>query len=402
MLNKKFKISTNPIFIGFSAWLFSFFFYSPRFILFLGLNSGTTRRDNLLLQCLDPFTRNLFGEEKTQLYSRLVQPSIANFLGWCGERRDILAILGSPGIAYIALILSLSFFYLAISKRFTNGIALSSTFAISTTMLTQWTNTHWGHPDSLSFLPISIILCFRKWWIIVPFTIIGCLNDERFILSIPFLLLWWWPANLKSFKDITLKLSKILFYFLIGIIIFILIRFALTIGLIGPGIEGENSTLKYLIFDVGLSTFLNPDRWIGFLFVVFLSYRWLWLLPLISIIIMFRKGISFRFVFFIVSIISTIIASSINADVSRTLAFAFPIIPFSISVIYENIGWESNRIIKLLNLLTFLNIVTPAAKVYNLPKDWFSRNPLEWSSPALPLPINLWRWFTSPNGLITW
>ena len=59
-----------------------------------------------------------------------------------------------------------------------------------------------GSSDSLSFLPISIILCFRKWWIIMPFTIIGCLNDERFILSIPFLLLWWWPANLKSFKDI--------------------------------------------------------------------------------------------------------------------------------------------------------------------------------------------------------
>ena len=117
---------------------------------------------------------------------------------------------------------------------------------------------------------------------------------------------------------------------------------------------------------------------------------------------MFRKKISYRFIFFIVSIISTIVASSINADVSRTLAFAFPIIPFSLCVIYENLGWERNRIIKLLNLLTFCNVITPAAKVYYLPKDWFSRNPLEWASPALPLPINLWRWFTSPNGFSTW
>ena len=70
--------------------------------------------------------------------------------------------------------------------------------------------------------------------------------------------------------------------------------------------------------------------------------------------------------------------------------------------LYENHGFKSNRIIKLLNLLTFLNVLTPAAKVYYLPKDWFSRNPLEWASPALPLPINLWRWFTSPNGFSTW
>ena len=104
MLGKDFKFSENPIFIGCIAWLLSFFFYSPRFILFLGLNSGTTRRDNILLQCLDPFSRNLMGEEKTQLYSRIVQPTIANFLGWCGERRDLLSILGSPGINYIALI----------------------------------------------------------------------------------------------------------------------------------------------------------------------------------------------------------------------------------------------------------------------------------------------------------
>ena len=67
MWYKKFRISLKALSIGFTAWLFSFFFYSPRFILFLGLNSGTTRRDNLLLQCLDPFSRNLFGQENVLL-----------------------------------------------------------------------------------------------------------------------------------------------------------------------------------------------------------------------------------------------------------------------------------------------------------------------------------------------
>ena len=401
-MDNNFRVAVKSITIGFTAWLFSFFLYSPRFILFLGLNSGLTRRDNLLLQCLDPFSRNLIGEEKTQLYSRIIQPSIANFLGWCGERRDFLAIMGSPGIAYISLILTLSFFYLSISKRFSRGIALSSTFAISTTMLTQWTNTHWGHPDSLSFLPISILLCFRKGWIIVLCTFIGLLNDERFVLSIPFLILWWWPKYIKIDRQIILKLFKISFYFFVGFLIFIIIRVFLSTGLIGPGIEGESSFLKFLIFDYGLNKIINPSNWLSFLFVAFFSYRWLIFLPFMALIIMFKKEKSFKFIFFITSIVATIFASTVNADISRTLAFAFPVIPLSISIIYEYFGRNSNRIIKLLNFLTFLNILTPALKVFHVPSNWLSTNPLNWATPALPLPVNLWRWFTSPNGYVTW
>lgn len=399
-MDKNFGVSIKPIFIGFIAWLFSFFLYSPRFILFLGLDSGVTRRDDLLLQCLDPFTRDLITPSQ-QLYSRIVQPSIANFLGWCGERRDFLSLMGSPGIAYIALILTLSFFYISISKRFSKGIALSSTFAISTTMLTQWTNTHWGHPDSLSFLPISILLCFRKWWIIVLCTFIGCLNDERFVLAIPFLILWWWPDCMKIDKEIILKQLKFSLYFFAGILFFILIRVFLDIGLIGPGIDGQISMFKYFI-DLALNTIFNPSKWLSFLFVAFFSYRWLLLIPFMAVIIMFKKERSFKFIFFIASLLLTIFASTTNADISRTLSFAFPLIPFSLSIIYEHFGRDSNRIIKLLNLLLFINIITPAVKVFYVPSNWLSTNPLNWITPALPLPVNLWRWFTSPNGYITW
>ena len=86
----------KSIIIGFSSWLFSFFLFSPRLILFLGKGSGTTRRDDILAQCIDPFTKNL---KEPILAYRIIQPSIAKALGWCGERRDILALMGSPGIA---------------------------------------------------------------------------------------------------------------------------------------------------------------------------------------------------------------------------------------------------------------------------------------------------------------
>ena len=113
MLNLSFRSAIKTLFIGLTSWLLSIFLYSPRLTLFLGYDSPLTRRDNLLKQCLDPFRRDLGPD--SHLYARLIQPTIANLLGWCGDRRDFLAILGSPGIAYIALILTLSFTYLALN-----------------------------------------------------------------------------------------------------------------------------------------------------------------------------------------------------------------------------------------------------------------------------------------------
>ena len=141
----------NSLIIGFISWIFSIFLYSPRLTLFLGQGSGITRRDDLLAQCINPLTRTL---NEPVLAYRIIQPSIAKALGWCGERREILALMGSPGIAYFALILTLAIFHFSLRKRFSNNLSLLVTFSLATTQLTQWVNTHWGHPDSLSFLPI--------------------------------------------------------------------------------------------------------------------------------------------------------------------------------------------------------------------------------------------------------
>ena len=87
------SIFLKSLYIGILSWLLSIFLYSPRLTLFLGQSSGITRRDDLLAQCIEPFTKNLY--EKI-LSNRIVQPLIANSLGWCGQRREILALMGSP------------------------------------------------------------------------------------------------------------------------------------------------------------------------------------------------------------------------------------------------------------------------------------------------------------------
>ena len=402
MLNLRFRSAIKTLGVGLTAWLLSIFLYSPRLTLFLGYDSDITRRDNLLKQCLDPFRRDLVGLESTSLYSRLVQPTIANFLGWCGDRRDFLAILGSPGIAYIALILTLSFTYLALKKKLSDKVALPTTFLISTTMVTQWTNTFWGHPDSLTFLPISIVLYIRKWWVIMIATFIGCLNDERFVLAIPFILLWWWPKEYKNLKVIFQKLMPIIFPLLIGLFIYVITRIFLSIGLIGPGIEDASEFFKVLLIDHFLTKILNPSAWPSIFLTVFLSYRWVWIIVVLSILISMNNGYSLKFFFFIFSIIGTIFLSNVNADISRSISFAFPLIPYSLLLIYDNYGDHDKRITKIINMFLFLNVLTPAAVVYVVPSDWLTTNPLEWANPALPLPINLWRWFTAPNGSITW
>ena len=95
-------------------------------------------------------------------------------------------------------------------------------------------------------------------------------------------------------------------------------------------------------------------------------------------------------------------ATSSVADVSRSCAFFFPIIPVAMQIIKNESTWPESKLKLWISWIIGLNVLTPALKVYGIPPDWWAINPLEWATPALPLPLNLWKWFTSPNGAITW
>jgi len=267
-------------------------------------------------------------------------------------------------------------------------------------MVTQWTNTHWGHPDSLTFLPISILLLKKNPLIIVFCTFIGSLNDERFILSIPFLLLWWHLTDQKEGRNF--NLNKAIFSFSVGILILFLFKLALITGYIGPGIEKEHSLFISLLNDFFLPIVLNPSRWPQFIFLVFLGFRFLWLLPLVALIICIRNKKLFIFYSLFISILLSTIVIMINADIGRSISFCYPLIPISMLIIKDIGKWSNDKLIYFLNIILLFNILSPAAKVYYVPADWWKTNPLEWLTPALPLPLNLWRWFTSPNGAPTW
>lgn len=374
----------TSLLVGFLAWAFSIFLYSPRLSLYLLPTSGLTRRDDLLSQCLDPFTRSL---DEPLLYYRVVQPIIAHAFGWCGSRTEWLALLGSPGIAYIALIVSLGCTCWALSRRFSASLAILTTFALATTQVAQWTNLYWGHPDSLSLLPAAVMLCTRKFWVFVAASTIGLLNDERFLLALPFIFLWWWAEEkrpLAFLKACRWNLGAIA----VALALAFLVRTALLYGWIGPGIDYKWGST----FSGYASRLLEPSTWPGLALMIAMSFRWLWLIPLYALLLSLRRGLETSDFAYWASVIIVVLASfAFSADVSRNIAFAFPLIPVSLVFLCREHNVHEHKLRISLGVILGLNIVTPAATFFELPS---SINPLSWGSIYLPLPVNLWRWLS--------
>ena len=177
---------------------------------------------------------------------------------------------------------------------------------------------------------------------------------------------------------------------------------ALINGYIGPGIEKENSLFISLLNDFFFPIISNPSKWPQFIFLIFLGFRWLWLLPLVALIICIRNKKILIFYSLLIPIILSSLVIMLNADIGRSISFCYPIIPISMLIIKDVGNWSNDKLIYFSNIILMFNVLSPAAKVFYVPLNWWKTNPLEWSTPALPLPLNLWRWFTSPNGASTW
>lgn len=362
---------------GLLAWMFSIFLYSPRLALYLLPTSGATRRDDLLAQCVDPFTRSL---DEPLLYYRILQPLIAHGLGWCGSRAEWLALLGSPGIAYIALILSLACVCWAMSRRVSQSLAIITTFALATTQFAQWTNLYWGHPDSLCFLPAAVMLCSSRAWVFFAASTVGLLNDERFVLALPFIFLWWWSEQEHPkifFKAFSWRFVAIAAS--VGVVL--LIRSSLLYGWIGPGIDYKWGST----FSAYASRLLRPSSWPGLALMIAMGFRWLWLLPLGGLIYSIRRGMRMHDYLYWASIILVVTASFVfSADVSRNIAFAFPLIPVALVSLRLERGLQERHLSRLVCAMLGLDIITPAATFFEFPADL---NPLTWKSLYLPLPV---------------
>lgn len=377
-----------PLFIGISAWLFSFFLYSPRFTLYF-TEGIITRRDDILSQCFDPFRRDI---QEPLLYYRIVQPTIAKILNFCStSKTSFIGLLGSPGIAYFSLILSLIILFLCLKKRFPTKISFVFIYLLTTTQFAQWTNLYWGHPDSISFLSTTILLFTKNNFLFFVSPLFGIMNDERFILSIPFIFLWWWNDN-QSFLINCRNLRPQIFSIFFSLFCYFLFRQFLEIGLIGPGID----------FDFGskVSTHLvkltSPSKWGGVFIMTFFSFRWVWVLVILYFKSCINKYIKAKDIIYFLSLFTVILLSNgLSADTSRNIAFAFPSLLIALNFLQQKVFKSENKLYKFLCILLFLQVITPTGTFFG--SYSFSFNPLDWPNIYLPLPVNLWKYF---DGLI--
>jgi hypothetical protein len=275
-------------------------------------------------------------------------------------------------------------------------------------MFTQWTNLYWGHPDSLSFLAIAILMCTKRVEVSALASFIGALNDERFLLALPFIALWWWPQTF-SVRQAFRAWNSQFWGIGIGLLCWFILRIALTQGWIGDPISDP-----YVGDYVGsepLRRLLNPKEWPSLVVMVFLGYRWLWVTPALAIYVGFssKGGFDLRIACYALAIAVGIVACFSMADISRSLAFVFPIVLIGVLDIVKSPLSSQNGVKKLLLLLLAANVVTPAAIVFAGPGSYWL-NPLsswlgyreviaDWQNqPILPLPLNLWQFFSLPQG----
>ena len=58
------------------------------------------------------------------------------------------------------------------------------------------------------------------------------------------------------------------------------------------------------------------------------------------------------------------------ADVSRSCAFFFPMIPVAMEIIKDQSGWPESKLKLWISLIIGLNVLTPALKIYSIPQDY--------------------------------
>lgn len=297
------------ILVGFVTWLFSFFLYCiPLWMIVLGEHHQTHRLEDFAKLCANPLTRDLV---EPILAYRLTTPSLAWLLGLRGESGILIQYLAIPAM--------LACIFHSIRHRINLNSALWITLGVSITYTVIWPNVHPGFPDSVTHLAAAILLLTKHPLAIISLTTLGTLNDERFVMAIPFLVLW--HSNLVTTQQTFTSAIRLSTSFLVGLVFTFAVRSGIKYGYIGPQFETPQVYADFWSFTQNFTLyFIN----------VFMGWRLLWLIPLCYVISKADKEKKLVKLTFSLGILLVIAAPYFVADVSRSVGFAFPALLFGI------------------------------------------------------------------------
>ncbi len=340
------------------SWLV---FFSP------GLLHGQRDRfHDVCAQSLNPLERHL--NEPIVAY-RLTVPTIA----WGFHLGGIGVLL----IQYLAVVGALACVYAAVARRTADRrIGLLAALAVGFTFVAQWSNNYLGFTESVSHFCAGLCLLFPNPAAVVALTLAGTVNDERFVLTIPFLVLW--HGGLTSLRTMLASGWRLAISFALGLTLAWLIRRALTVGWIGPGLQ-----LPPLYDQMRQEAIarLRPwdSTWGWFALNVFMALRWVWVFPLWFLLARRNResvGLGVR-ILFCVCLVAGTMSAMLVADVSKSVAFVFP------AALLGMVGMvqaERARAYRWLLIVVLLLLVTPT---------FFSIG--YWSERLRPMPLELAR-----------
>jgi hypothetical protein len=276
----------------------------------------SSRAGDYVLQCANPLTRSLSGPPI--LAYRVFVPTIAWLLG-----ARLYVALALP---YVASVLLLAVVCFVMSERHGRRMGTIATMLVATSYAVTWPNCMLGYPDSVAHLLAACLLLVRRPWLIGALVAAGMLTDERFILELPLVALW--HSSMPSPQDAQ-WLKTAWRPTILGLILCLLIRRALTIGWIGPGIA--TPTTYQDIFDALLSLHPFHMSWGVWLANVFMGFRWTWMVVFAAVLYRSRKVRCTDVLPFVIVLSASVAASMLVFDTARSVGFCYLALLISLS-----------------------------------------------------------------------
>jgi hypothetical protein len=323
-------------------------------------------------------SHNLFDRDLQEdiLAYRIVVPLLSR---WTGTNQPWLLVVVYQ---WAMLVLALAVSFLAIVRKLGKGgvrYAWPITLALGLSFFTFWSYYGSGYFDAVTQLTLALALLISRPWLLGPLAFVGALNDERFLIAAPFIVLWHarGPGLKELVRSAWPRIAALLFA--VGAVAFI--RHGLTNGWWGPPILLPK-VYRLIWQDVilGLKPFATHSRatgWLVFLVNVFMSFRWLWWV-VIAFLLTPIPSVSRTFKFlFAGALLAAILSTATVMDVARSVGFLFP------AILLAAVHWSPVnplRAARQLWWVLFLLIVTPVFCINgNLPAFW------------LPLPLEIAR-----------
>lgn len=356
--------------IAICAWALAVIAAAPSLFSFEHLQIINSRAGEFVQQCSNPLTRAITGAPF--LGYRVFVPTVA----WLIGARLYVAL----ALPYIATLAMLTVVCLVMSERHGRRMGAIATMLVATSYAVTWPDCMLGYPDSVAHLLAACLLVTRRPWLAGALVAAGMLTDERFIMELPFVFLWRhcepvggegpWLRN--AWRPVVL-----------GLAFCIVVRRALTIGWIGPGIAVPKTYGDMVANFLSLHPY--NMSWAVWLANVFTSFRWTWIVIVMGVTARSGQRHGRELAIFVVVLLGCVAASMFVFDAARSVGFCYLAILLSFSWLIDAAPERALRIGKWSAWLSYLT-----------PSLWFVPGYVIW---LRPLPLRVFAYVTNQDPL---